>query len=79
MSDYISFPRQAIPYREKTKEWGKKCVLWARNKTFFTYNKIRNSVWHMKVNYDLVGNVIHLDDFELILNPNEIVSNYVPK
>ena len=75
----INFPAQALSRNKKTKEWGKKCVLWAKNKATFNYSPVMKSVIHKKINYDLVNGKIHMKDLQLILNPNGIQANYLPE
>lgn len=79
MSDVISFPRQMLSFRSKTLEWRKKCVLWADSKTFFNYSLVRKSVIHKKINYDLLEGKLHMEDVQLILNPDGIQANFLPE
>ena len=72
MSDFLKFPKQALPYTLKSKKWRKECVSWAQYKTFYTYSPVRNSVIHKKINYDLLNGKLHMEDIEVILNPNDI-------
>ena len=51
---------------------------WAEGKTFHNYNLVRKSVLHKKINYDLVNGVLHIDDMELVLNPDHISAGYIP-
>ena len=78
MSDVISFPRQMLSFRSKTTEWRKKCVLWADSKTFFNYSLVRKSIIHKKINYDLLEGKLHMEDVQLILNPDGIQANFLP-
>lgn len=79
MSDVTSFPRQMLSFRSKTSEWRKNCVLWADSKTFFNYNPVRHSVIHKKINYDLLDGKLHMEDVQLILNPDGIQANFLPE
>lgn len=78
MADSINFPRQALPYSKKTKQWAKDCLLWANQKTFFNYNLVRKSVIHKKINYDLVNGKLHMSDLQMILNPDHINDGFIP-
>lgn len=64
-----NFPSQTLSYKRKSREWRKKCMDWADNKTCLTHIPTRNSVMHKKINYDLVNGVLHMDDLAYLLNP----------
>ena len=76
--DNINFPRQMLPFSKKNKQWRKKHLLWANQKTFFNYNLVRKSVLHKKINYDLLNGKLHISDLQLILNPDHIEAGYIP-
>lgn len=78
MADNINFPRQMLPFSKKTKQWRKQCLLWANNKTFFNYSLVRKSVIHKKINYDLLNGRLHINDMQLVLNPDNIEAGYIP-
>lgn len=73
-----NFPRQMLPFSQKTKEWRKKCVLWANNKTFFNYSLVRKSVIHKQINYNLLRGKINMQDMQLVLNPDDLKAGYIP-
>ena len=77
--DDLNFPRQMLPFSKKTKEWRKRCVTWATQKTFFNYNLVRKSVIHKKINYDLLNGRLHMQDLEIIINPDDIKAGYIPE
>ena len=79
MADNINFPRQMLPLSKKTKQWRKECLLWANQKTFFNYSLVRKSVIHKKINYDLLNGKLHMEDMELVLNPDSIQAGYIPE
>lgn len=79
MADNINFPRQMLPFSKKTKQWRKRCVTWATQKTFFNYNLVRKSVIHKKINYDLLNGRLHMQDLEIIINPDDIKAGYIPE
>lgn len=74
----ITFPCQTLSYKQKGDAWRKKCVDWGANKTYFNYSPIRRNVVHMKINYDLVNGIIHMDDIAGILNPGDISTAFIP-
>lgn len=64
-----TFPRQCIPYRNKTKEWAKQCIRYADNNSLLSSSTVRKTVAHKKLNYDLLNGKLHMDDLQAILNP----------
>lgn len=78
MSEYTNFPPQTLPFSKKTKEWRKKCVLWAQSKTFFNFSLTRKSVIHKKINYDLLNGKLHMSDIEILNNPDDIKADFIP-
>lgn len=78
MSEILQFPPQQLSFRKKTKEWRKKVVDWASNKSFFNYSPVRKSVIHKKINYDLLNGKLHMDDLMLIINPENIQAGFIP-
>lgn len=78
MSEFINFPRQQLPFSQKTKKWRKQCMDWADSKTFFNYSPVRKSTIHKKINYDLLNGKLHMEDMEAILNPESIKVSYIP-
>lgn len=78
MNDFIQYPPQQLPFNRKNKLWRKKVLDWADSKTFFNYSPVRKSVVHKKINYDLLNGKLHLDDLELILNPDSLQAGYIP-
>lgn len=79
MLEFKNFPPQTLPFSRKNKEWRKKCVLWAKNKTFFNFSLVRKSVIHKKINYDLLNGKLHMRDMEIILNPENIKAGFIPE
>lgn len=75
----IQFPRQQLPFNQKTKKWRKRCMDWAEGRTFFNNSLIRKSVIHKKINYDLLTGKLHMEDLHLVLNPNNLDANFVPE
>lgn len=75
----IQFPRQQLPFNQKTKKWRKRCMDWAEGRTFFNNSLIRKSIIHKKINYDLLTGKLHMEDLHLVLNPNNLDANFVPE
>lgn len=73
------FPRQQLPFSKKTKDWRRQCVDWAEGKTFFNHSLVRKSVIHKKINYDLLNGKLHMDDLQLVLNPNNLDAGFIPE
>ena len=67
-----------LSYKSKTKTWGKQCVDWGATKTYFNFSPVRMDVVHMKINYDLMNGVIHMEDVAAILNPGDISTAFLP-
>lgn len=78
MENNVNFPPQQLPFNRKTKVWRKQVIDWADNKTFFNYSLVRNSVIHKKINYDLLNGKLHMNDMELILNPESVQASFIP-
>lgn len=78
MSEFINFPRQQLPFSQKTKKWRKQCMDWADSKTFFNYSPVRKSIIHKKINYDLLNGKLHMEDMEAIINPESVKVGYIP-
>lgn len=79
MSEFAQFPPQQIAYNKKTKAWRKKVMDWADSKTFFNYSLVRKSVVHKKINYDLLNGKLHMNDLELVLNPENLQAGFIPE
>lgn len=78
MSNTINLPPQQLPMSKKGKEWRKKHLDWADSKSFLRYNVVRNSIMHKKINYDLLNGKLHIEDMELILNPDGQKTDFIP-
>lgn len=76
---YTPFPKQAIPFSKKNTKWRKQCVDWAKNKNVFDSEEIRNSVRHKKINIDLMNGKLHMEDLQLILNPEQLGAEFIPE
>lgn len=78
MYELVNLPPQQLPFNKKNKAWRKKHLDWADNKTFFNYSPVRKSVIHKKINYDLLNGKLHMNDLEMVLNPEGIKASFVP-
>lgn len=78
MEDFIQFPEQQKPFRQKGVKWRKQCVDWAASKTYFNYSPVRKSVRAMKINQDLLDGIIHMEDIARIINPSNTKAEYIP-
>ena len=52
---------------------------WGASRTYFNYSPVRKDVVHMKINYDLVNGIIHMEDIARVLNPGDIATAFVPE
>lgn len=78
MQNFIRLPRQQLSFKQKSKKWREDHLNWAENRTFFNYSPVRRSVLHKRINYDLLNGKLHMEDLEIILNPEEIRAGYIP-
>ena len=72
------FPVQKLPWRKKTQKWAAQCVECGASRNFFTDTKVRNSLLHKIINYDLINGKIHMDDLAIVLNRSELGSDLTP-
>lgn len=73
-----NLPPQQISFSRKNKEWRKKHLDWADNRSFATDSLVRNSVMHKKINYDLLGGKLNINDLNQVLNPDSIQAGFIP-
>lgn len=74
----VQFPPQQLSSSRKNSSWKKQCVDFADSKLHFNYAFVRQSILHQKINYDLVAGKLHMDDLQLICNPEGIKANFIP-
>ena len=77
--EMINLPPQQLPFSRKNKAWRKKHLDWAESKTFFNYSLVRKSVIHKKINYDLLLGKLHMDDLQMVLNPDSLEAGFIPE
>lgn len=75
---YNGFPSQQLSYSAKTKAWRKACIDWCAERGTIRYSPVRKSLIHKKINYDLLNGILHMQDLELILNPNNVEAGFIP-
>lgn len=76
--NYIGFPQQQLSLTGKTKKWRKQCVDWGTDQATITYNPVRKSLIHKKINYDLLNGILHMQDLEAVINPHYIEAGFIP-
>ena len=76
--EYNGFPSQQLPFSAKTKKWRKQCVDWASDLGTITFNPVRKSIIHKRINYDLLNGILHMRDLELIINPENLDAGFIP-
>jgi len=75
---YNGFPPQQLSFSAKTKSWRKQCVDWGAEQGTITYNPVRKSIIHKKINYDLLNGILHMRDLEIIINPENLDAGFIP-
>lgn len=66
------FPSQKRSFKEKNDKWYRDCVDSAERIAIFGDEKIRQSYYNKKANYDLANDVLNTEDVEKITNPFKI-------
>ena len=73
-----TFPKQKLPFKSKGDKWRKQCVDFGSTRTYFNYSPVRKSSVSLKINYDLLNGIIHMEDIAAVLNPGNIASAFIP-
>ena len=76
--DNVQFPAQQLPMSRKGKQWRKDCVDFADSTLHYNYALVRHSVVHQKINYDLLAGKLHMDDLQLLTNPEGLKAGFIP-
>ena len=76
--DNVQFPPQQLSSSRKNNVWKRQCVDFADSKLHFNYAFVRQSILHQRINYDLMAGKIHMDDLQLICNPEGLKANFIP-
>ena len=79
MEKINNLPPQQLSFKKKNKEWRKKHLDFADNKSMMYYEPIRKSIEHKKINYDLVNGIVHRKDMDLVVNPENIDAGFIPE
>ena len=74
---YISFPRQKLSDKKKTKKWYEKNIDFAENILVSDYD-LRENFRNKKTNYNLRANIINSRDFEKFINPDNLDLESLP-
>ena len=64
--------------RRKNRKWRMRHLDWATNFSNGHAETIRQTIRHKMINNDLSLGKIHMDDLQLILNPDGIEAGYIP-
>lgn len=75
---YNTFPEQQLSRRSKNVSWRKRHLDWATDYGVWRMETLRQSMRHKMINNDLTLGRIHMDDLQLILNPDGIEAGYIP-
>ena len=78
ITELKNLPPQQLSFNKKTKDWRKKHLDWADNKSFFSDNAVRKSVLHKKTNYNLITGKIDINDMMVVLNPDSVDATFIP-
>lgn len=71
-------PRQQIPYKQKGKQWRRDNVQWADNMMHNDRNAIRLDYHEKVINYDLINGILHMEDVQALINPEQIKAKFIP-
>lgn len=74
----VAFPRQNLPLKSKGPKWRRDCVDAVASHSYFNNAGLRQDLVHMKINYDLLNGIIHMEDVARIINPGNISTAFIP-
>lgn len=77
-SIYHGFPPQQLPFSKKTKVWRKSCVDFGDDHTLMHHHGARKSWRKMKINYDLLDGILHMEDLKALVNPYGLDASFIP-
>jgi len=69
MSILDDLPRQKVPRKKKTTQWGKNVIDELEGISTSDSHNGRSSRWKKKLNYDLYNGILDKSDFEYVINP----------
>lgn len=74
-----NWPQQQLSFKAKNKKWRKANMDYFDNFSWENNSAVRSSVYHKKINYDLLNGKLHMSDVEKILNPDGIQAEFIPE
>jgi hypothetical protein len=77
-SSITFFPPQKKSTKQKTKEWMEQCIEAAESFTLFRDQRIRQTQYNKKINYDLYNDILDQRDMERICNPYNLQNSTFP-
>lgn len=75
---YNGFPPQQLSFSRKNKAWRKKCVDFGDNHSIMHHHVARKSWYGMKINYDLLNGILHMEDLKALVNPYGLNASFIP-
>lgn len=72
------FPQQQLSFNRKNKNWRKACVDFGDSRSLLHYRLTRQSVYNMRINYDLLDGKLHMEDLRFLLNPYYVDADFIP-
>ena len=73
------FPVQQLPFSRKTKEWRKSCIDFGDNHSIMHHQGARKSYHNMRVNFDLLNGILHMEDLKALVNPYGLDASFIPE
>ena len=77
-SSVTHYPTQKRSRSQKTKKWAQDCVDSADTVGLYQNEGVRQYRKNKFINYNLYNGIVDRSDMELIVNPNNIIANYIP-
>ena len=72
------FPPQQLPFSKKTKMWRKQCVDFGDQHSLMNHHVARKSWYKMRINYDLLNGILHMEDLKALVNPYGLDASFIP-
>lgn len=67
--NYYNFPKQKISSKEKNDEWAKQCIDSASALIFSKNERIRQTMYNKRINYNLANDILDEDEINRMFNP----------
>lgn len=74
-----NWPQQQLSFKAKNKKWRKQNMDYFDSYSWEANSAVRSSVYHKKINYDLLLGKLHMQDLEQIINPDGIQAEFIPE